>query len=287
MDRVKFESNKKWVDTASGRIGFAEYGAGPAALFVHGVLVNSFIWRHQLTGLSNIRRCIALDLLGHGSTEITATQEVSSEAQAVMVAQFLDALNLRDVDLVGNDGGGAMAQIFAVTHPERVRSLTLTDCDTHDNWPPEAFKGFVEMCAQGGLRGTLEAMLADKNIYRSQQALGPCYENPQNVSDDMIEAYLRPYFATPHRVRDLERFVAAFDCAQTVRIESRLRALQTPTLIVWGTDDIYFDVKWSHWLAERIPGTRRRIELDGARLFFPEERWQAFNEELRAHWLSV
>jgi hypothetical protein len=57
-----------------------------------------------------------------------------------------------------------------------------------------------------------------------------------------------------------------------------------PTLIVWGTDDVYFDLKWSHWLADNIPGARRRVEFKGARLFFPEERWQELNEELRAHW---
>lgn len=65
------------------------------------------------------------------------------------------------MDLVGNDSGGGIALIFAANHPERVRSLTLTDCDTHDNWPPEAFKGFLEMAAQGGLRGALEKMLSD------------------------------------------------------------------------------------------------------------------------------
>ena len=56
---------------------------------------------------------------------------------------------------------------------------------------------------------------------------------------------------------------------------------------MWGTDDVYFDVKWSHWLAENIPGTRRRIELKDARIFFPEERSEEFNKELRAHWQAV
>ncbi|TLZ50180.1 MAG: alpha/beta hydrolase, partial [Gammaproteobacteria bacterium] len=60
--------------------------------------------------------------------------------------------------------------------------------------------------------------------------------------------------------------------------------LQVRTLIVWGTDDIYFPVKWSRWLADTIPGTRRRVELEGARIFFPEERSAEFNRELRAHW---
>jgi pimeloyl-ACP methyl ester carboxylesterase len=57
-----------------------------------------------------------------------------------------------------------------------------------------------------------------------------------------------------------------------------------PTLIVWGTGDVYFDVKWSRWLADHIPGTRSRIEFKGARIFFPEERAADFNKELRLHW---
>jgi pimeloyl-ACP methyl ester carboxylesterase len=69
-----------------------------------------------------------------------------------------------------------------------------------------------------------------------------------------------------------------------VEIEKFLRNLRAPTLIAWGTDDIYFDVKWSHWLQEAIPGTKKRVEFESARIFFPEERAQEFNRELRAHW---
>src|SRR6478609_5727867 len=199
------------VQTASGRIAYTEQGAGPVALFVHGVLLNGHLWRHQLKHLSDMRRCIAIDLLAHGATEIAPGQDVSVTANAKMLHQFLDALKIDQVDLVGNDSGGGIAQIFAALHPERVRSLTLTDCDAHDNWPPEAFKPFLSMAADGGLRPTLETMLADKNIYRSAQALGPAYEHPELVTDDTIEAYLRPLIATEQRTRDLQRFLAAFD----------------------------------------------------------------------------
>jgi pimeloyl-ACP methyl ester carboxylesterase len=140
------------------------------------------------------------------------------------------------------------------------------------------------MAAAGGLRGTLETMLSDKGVYRSSEALGPAYQHPEQLSDDSIERYLRPLVKTEQRTRDLQRFLAAFDNKHTLAIEAKLKTLQAPTLIVWGTDDVYFDVKWSHWLAENIPGTRRRVELQGARIFFPEERWQEFNKELRAHW---
>ncbi|MGH9733262.1 MAG: alpha/beta fold hydrolase [Candidatus Acidiferrales bacterium] len=257
------------------------------ALFVHGVLLNGHLWRHQLADLSNIRRVIAVDLLAHGDTEIAPDQDVSETANAKMLKEFLDCLKIDQVDLVGNDTGGGIAQIFAALHPKRIRSLTLTDCDTHDNWPPEAFKPFLAMAAAGGLRGTLEAMLADKNVYRSPQALGPAYEHPERVSDEEIEKYLRPLVRSEQRTRDLQRFLAAFDNKQTLAIEPQLKMLKAPTLIVWGTDDIYFDVKWSHWLADNIPGTRRRVEFKGARLFFPEERWKEFDKELREHWQAA
>jgi pimeloyl-ACP methyl ester carboxylesterase len=254
---------------------------------VHGVLLNGHLWRHQLEDLCDIRRCIAVDLLAHGDTEITPDLDVSVTANARMLKEFLDALNIDQVDLVGNDSGGGIAQIFAALNPERVRSLTLTDCDAHDNWPPEAFKPFLAMAAAGGLRGTLDALLSDKNVYRSAQALGPAYEHPERLSDDSIETYLRPHVRTEQRTSNLRRFLAAFDNRHTLAIEAGLKTLQAPTLIVWGTDDVYFDVKWSHWLADHIPGTRRRIELKGARIFFPEERPAEFNEELRAHWQST
>jgi pimeloyl-ACP methyl ester carboxylesterase len=242
------------VETLSGRISYAAAGSGPVALFVHGVVLNKHLWRHQLIGLSDICRCIAVDLLAHGDTEIAPDQDVSVTANAKMLKEMLDVLKIDQVDLIGNDSGGGIAQIFAALNPGRVRTLTLTNCDTHDNWPPEAFKPFVDMVKAGGLRDTLNAMLADKTIFRSPGALGPAYEQPETVTDEDIETYLRK--------------------------------LQAPTLIIWGTDDVYFPVKWAHWLAETIPGAKPPVELTGARIFFPEERADEFNQLLRDHLLA-
>ena len=274
------------IETPSGRISYTEAGSGPVALFVHGVVLNKHLWRHQLSGLSGIRRCIAVDLLAHGDTEIEPNQDVSVTTNANMLREALDALGIDQVDLVGNDSGGGIAQIFAALNPNRVRSLTLTDCDTHDNWPPEAFKPFVEMVAAGGLSKMLNAMLADKSIYRSLGALGPGYERTETATDEDIEIYLRPHLRSEQRTRDLEHFVGAFDHKHTLAIEPQLRRLKAPTLIVWGMDDVYFPVKWAHWLAEAIPGAKPPVELPGARIFFPEERAEAFNQLLRGHWVA-
>ena len=287
MSGKAFFANQHAIETPSGRIAYVERGSGPVALFVHGVLLNGYLWRHQLEQLKDLRRCVAVDLMAHGNTEISAMQNVSVTANAHMLAEFLDALNVDQVDLVGNDSGGGVCQIFAARYPDRIRSLVLTNCDAHDNWPPEAFKPFVSMVAAGGLPQTLNAMLADKSVYRSAQALGPAYERPEAVSDDTIETYLRPHLRSHQRMHDLERFVNAFDCRHTVDVENELRRLHAPTLIAWGTDDIYFDLKWSRWLEQAIPGTKRRVEFEAARIFFPEERAAEFNRELRAHWAAT
>jgi pimeloyl-ACP methyl ester carboxylesterase len=225
--------------------------------------------------------------LAHGDTEIAPDQDVSVTANANMLREVLEALQIDQVDLIGNDSGGGIAQIFAALNPDRVRTLILTNCDTHDNWPPEAFKPFVDMAIAGGLRDTLNGMLADKAIYRSPGALGPAYERAEIVSDEDIEIYLRPLVRSEQRTRDLQRFVAAFDNKHTVVIEPRLRQLQAPTLIVWATDDVYFPAKWAFWLAEAIPGAKPPVELTDARIFFPEERAEEFNQLLRDHLLAA
>src|ERR1700722_2525021 len=171
------------VETRSCKSSYTEAGSGPVALFVHGVLVNKYLWHKQMAALSDIRRCIAVDILAHGDTEISPTQPVTVTDCANALREVLDALSIDKVDVVGNDSGGGIAQIFCGLNLNRVRSLTLTNCDTHDNWPPPAFLPFVEMVKAGGLGDTLNAMLKDKAIYLSPQALGAAYEHPENVSD--------------------------------------------------------------------------------------------------------
>src|SRR5215470_2682623 len=268
---------RKSIDTPAGQISYVENGKGPVALFVHGVLLNGYLWRHQLAELADIRRCIAVDLMAHGATRIEAGQDVSYVAQAEMLEQFLTAMNVQEVDLVGNDSGGGIAQIFAANHPGRVRSLTLTDCDTHDNWPPEAVAEFLKLVAAGGLKGALEKMLGDHKFARSNDGFGLWFERAEDVSDETLRTYLEPLVSSRQRVQDLERFFAAWDNKQTLALEPKLKKLTMPTLIAWGTDDIFFPVKWSEWLERTIPGTRRRVEYTGARLLFPEERPEQFN----------
>lgn len=92
MNEKRSSPVQRKVQTPSGLISYTEQGTGPVALFVHGVLLNGYLWRHQLADLSDVRRCIAVDLLAHGDTEITPEQDVSVTANAKMLEEFLHFL---------------------------------------------------------------------------------------------------------------------------------------------------------------------------------------------------
>lgn len=276
--------SRRTVSTRFGDIAYLDAGEGPAALFVHGVFVNADLWRAQLDGLADLRRCLAVDLLAHGHSPGPDSAPLTVALQAEMIIAVIDALGLDAVDLVGNDSGGAIAQLVAVARPDRIRTLTLTNGDTHDNWPPAAFRPIVDLATQGVLAGALVALAADPAAARA--ALASSFEDPAVLPDETIAGFFAPFAASTGCAQAVQGFVAAMDNSVTVAIADALARFRAPTLIVWGTGDEFFDVAWARWLAETIPGTVRCVELEGARLFFPAERTGAFNAELRSLWTA-
>src|SRR5262252_6570333 len=91
---------------------------------------------------------------------------------------FLDALQLDRVDVVGNDSGGAIAQVFAAHHPERVRTLCLTNCDVYTNSPPALFRPTVETIRTVGGQQLVRALLSNPRLARSRRGFGLAYERP-------------------------------------------------------------------------------------------------------------
>lgn len=273
------------VSTRFGDIAFSELGHGPAAVFVHGVFMNGHLWRQPIERLKDLRRCIAVDLLAHGGTRIAPDQDVSFDSQAAMLEAVCAELKLGQIDVVANDSGGGIAQIFACRHPERIRSLTLTNCDVHDNWPPQAFQSTVNDVANGLLGPVAKQMLADPEFARAYFSVG--YEHPERLTTETMMTFLAPIFSSENGIRDIERFFASIDCSVTVAIEPQLRRLDIPTLIVWATGDQFFDVKWAHWLKDTIPGARKIVEIKDAKLFFPDERPDELADAIRELWLDT
>jgi pimeloyl-ACP methyl ester carboxylesterase len=287
MNAQEFHATRKFADTPFGRIAYVERGNGPAALFLHGAFLNGFHWRDVIDGLGDVRRCIAPDILAHGHTELLdPNQDLSFPAQADMLAALIDALGVDRVDLVGNDSGGAIAQLFAARHPDRLRTLTLTNCDVHDNWPPETFGLVMAQARARALHRVGGEMLTYPALARSDFGLGVGFEHPERIAEETIRTYLEPLLASKERAALLERYFLAWDNQQTVAIQPALARLKSSTLIVWGMADIFFPPRWAHWLGEKIPGTRKIVLLPTARLFFPEEYPDLLVSELRQHWAA-
>jgi pimeloyl-ACP methyl ester carboxylesterase len=287
MDLAELDAHRHTVETPSGPISYADVGApdAPPALFVHGVGTNAYLWRHVIDGVRDLRRCVAVDLPLHGGSPAAADQDFSLAALAQVLEEVCDGLGLTVVDLVANDTGGAIAQVFAARHPERLRTLTLTDCDTQDNIPPEAFKPVVEQAARGELAPTARALIDDPSLARAA-VFGGGYEHPELLSDEMIRAYLGPVAGTLEAARSFERFLTAIVPDDLVAAAPALRELTVPTLLVWGTGDEFFDVKWAYWLRDTIPGVTEVVEVPGAKLFFPDERPEDLVPHLRRHWTA-
>ncbi|HKP62876.1 MAG TPA: alpha/beta hydrolase [Polyangiales bacterium] len=279
MDAATFHAQRRHVETASGRIAYFERGSGRAALFIHGVPFNGFHWRFVIDQLHMLRRCIAPDLMGLGYTQIASTQDVSFRAQAEMLRHFIDVLDLEQVDVIANDSGGAVAQLFAAYNPQRVRTLTLTNCDVHDNWPPPAIAPQIALAREGTLLDSFARYLDDPagRLTRFSRA----FADPSVLTDEVYRVYIEPLCATEQTRANFHRYWLAFDNAQTVAIEPLLRQLQAPALIVCALDDIFFELKWAHWLQRTLPRVVRTVTVADAKLFFAEDRPQALIDPLR------
>ena len=285
MQLHELDAHRRSIQTRSGEISYIDVGAGPAAVFVHGLATNAYLWRNVIEALTAQRRCIAIDLPLHGQSPVSAGQDLSVAGLASVLSDFCDALGLASIDLVANDTGGAIAQVFAARNPHRLATFTLTNCDTSDNLPPESFRPVVEQAIAGTLAPTAVELFQDLNAAR-EIAFGTSYEHPEKLDLEVVRAYLEPCFGTLERARQFERILAALDPADLKAIEPQLRELTVPTLVVWGTGDLSFDVSWAYWLRDTIPGVTRVATVEGARLFFPEERPADLVAPLQQHWAA-
>jgi len=283
MDLRTWADHRGRVSTASGDISYTDIGEGPVALFVHGVGTNGLLWRKVMAALAGERRCVAPDLPGHGGSPVTPEQDLSLGGLARLIEDFCRSLELGEFDLVANDTGGAIAQVFAVHHTDRLRTLTLTNCDTQGNLPPEAFRPVVELAERGELAPIMVRHAENLEQARSS-ALGGGYEHPELVPSEVLRAYLEPVAGTLAAAREFERLLVSIRGAELDAIEPLLKEFTVPTLLVWGTGDPNFGVAWAHRFRDAVPGVTDLVEVPGAKLFFPDERPEDLVPHLRRHW---
>ena len=282
MERL--DKHRSQVDTRSGPASYVDTGGpGRPVLFVHGLGTSSYLWRHVIGQLDGQRRCVAVDLPLHGQTPAAAGQDFSLPGLARFLADFCDGLELNDIDLVANDTGGAISQVFAAGHSERLHTLTLTNCETHDNLPPMAFLPTILLARMGLFARLAPRMTRDLRRAR-KRVYGMGYQDVSNLPENIVRAWLEPLLGTPESAREYQRLLTSLHARDLLAAEPALRRLQVPTLIVWGTGDRTFRLKWAYWLRDTIPGATEVVEIDGARLFFPDERAGELTAALRQHW---
>jgi pimeloyl-ACP methyl ester carboxylesterase len=283
LDAAAFRAMRRFARTTFGNIAYVDHGRGQAALFLHGFPLNSFQWRGAIERLSPHRRCIAPDLLGLGHTEVAPGQSLAPAEQAAMLVALLDRLGIEDVDLIANDSGGAVAQLFVARYPKRVRTLLLTNCDSEIECPPAALLPVIDLARQGRFVSEwLAPWHADTALARSPQGIGGmCFANPANPTDEAIGYYLTPLVRSAERTH---AYAIALESNSLAGIAPALRQCTAPTRIVWGTSDDIFSKAGAEHLDRSFGQSRGVRWLEGSKLFWPEERPDVIAEEALQLW---
>ncbi len=266
------------IKLPQGTIRYGDAGQGPAIVFVHGLLVDSTLWRKVVPLLEGEARCIAPDLpLGSHRIAMNADADLSPASVAALVGDLLAALDLEDVTLVGNDTGGAICQLVALDHGERVGRLVLTNCDCFEVFPPKEFVPMVKAAkVPGALYAAVQPMRAAA-ARRSPLAYGWL---AHDIPDEVTGAWVQPFLEDAGVRRETAAFMRAIDKATMLDAGARLPSLQIPSLVAWGQDDRFFSRELGERLATALGA--RLAPIEGARTFVSEDAPEALAELIRA-----
>ena len=236
---------------------------GRPVVFIHGYSMGSSLWR-PLTERLAARgfSCLAPTWpLGAHTAPMRTRLELTMEGIAAIVGELLDALALEDVVLVGNDTGGAIAQLVATSTPERLGALVLTSCDAFEHFPPPILKPFIAAAKAGPAFDA--AIQPLRTRFGRKRGFG---ELAHADIDELVSEWVKPAL-TDRRVRgDLRRFTASLDRETTVRAAARLPQFTKPALVAWSSDDAFFPLEDGQRLADAMPNGRLEV-IEHARTF--------------------
>jgi pimeloyl-ACP methyl ester carboxylesterase len=251
------EAEMPAIQLQQGTIHYEE--AGPAhgrpLVFVHGYLMGGDLWAGLAERLAErgLRAIMPTWPLGAHREPMRPGADLTPRGVAAIIAGFLEALGLEDVVLVGNDTGGALCQVVAVDHPERLGALVLTNCDAYDNFPPGFFKALV---AAAKLPAGLKAALAPMRTAAARRSAAGYGMLSHGDVDHLARLWVEPVFADAGVLDDLRRFTVALDKAVTLDAAERLPGFEKPVLFAWAPDDKLFPLEHARRLAAAQPDAR-------------------------------
>jgi pimeloyl-ACP methyl ester carboxylesterase len=253
------------IDINAGTIHYEATGPenGRPVVFVHGYMMGGQLWRRVSERLGDQGlRCIAPTWpLGAHPEPLRHGADRSITGVARIVAEVLDALDLEDVVLVGNDTGGVVTQLVAVHHPDRLGALVLTSCDAFEHFPPPILKPVIVAAKSKALfRTAIQAMRAP--VARKRAFDGLAHRN----IDDLTEVWVRPVLSDPAVAEDLRQFTLSMRTEVTTGVAARLPEFDKPALIAWSADDVFFVAADGERLAATIPNARLEV-IERARTF--------------------
>jgi pimeloyl-ACP methyl ester carboxylesterase len=260
----------------AGTIRYREAGSGPPVVFIHGLLVNGLLWRKVVPELEGSFRCVVPEMpLGSHPVALDEDADLSPTGLGRLIDEFLEALDLRDVTLVANDTGGALSQIYATRHPERLGRLVLTNCDAYENFLPPAFRPLQWIARVPGGTGAIAQSLRVKPLRRTPLGFGMLTKRP--VDADVLEAWCRPSISRRGIRRDLTKVLRGIDTRYTMEAAEKLGGLEQPALLAWAPEDRFFKLAFAERLAAAIPNSRLE-QIPDSRTFISEDQPQRLAE---------
>jgi pimeloyl-ACP methyl ester carboxylesterase len=259
------------VQLPQGGVRYFERGEGRPIVFVHGVLTNANLWRSVVPDLAAAGfRCLAPDLpMGGHEIPMNADADLSPVGIADLLADFLAALDLDDVILVGNDTGGAITQIMLSRRPARVGRVVLLPSDTFEHFFPPIFKPLPHLAKLPGSMRVLATLVRVRALHRLPMLFGWVTKRP--VPKEIIESYLWPPGDSAGVRRDLRKLLRDVHPRHTLAAAEALRGFDKPVLLLWASEEKLFPVRFAHRLAALLPDARV-VEVPDAYTFISEDR---------------
>ena len=266
--RVPGEAKEVRLD--GGVVRYREEGDGEPIVFLHGIFVHGGLWRKVVEELAEDFRCVVPDLpLGGHDAPMDPGADLSSPGLTKMVADFLAALDLDRATLVGNDTGGAIAQMLVANHPERVGRLVLTPCDAYENFLPPALRYLQWASRVPGSAFLVGQVLRVPPLRRLAIAFGWLSKRP--VERGVMDSYVEPLARSRGVRRDLEKVLRGISPRHTLRAAERFGAFARPVLIAWAREDRLFPFRHAERLARAFPEARLEA-FEDSYSYVPEDQ---------------